>query len=157
MWEISKCYFAVLYAAQSQIYIPDFLAFYTEVSHAIWKEEREKQTPCIHFELYVTLNHFLKKQAGENLHDLFNIDVDYISEQVCEQKYLGRNLNLQEFWMLVTKLVILVYITICTIFYMSFTKKDCVFTEKNEYLPTSGRNCSQNENVIKNVQDSLKK
>lgn len=23
---------------------------------------------------------------------------------------------------------------------MSFTKKDCAFTEKNDYLPTSGKN-----------------
>lgn len=59
--------------------------------------KRKTETPCIHFELYITLNHFLKKQAGENLHDLFNIDVHYISEQVCEQKYLGSSITFTDF------------------------------------------------------------
>lgn len=54
MWEISKCYFAVLYAAQSQIYIPNFLLQYKKLSHAICKEEREKQR-----HLVFTLNYIL--------------------------------------------------------------------------------------------------
>jgi len=44
------------------------------------------EAPCIRFELQFTLNNFLKAKNGENLHNLFNIDADFISEQVCEQK-----------------------------------------------------------------------
>lgn len=90
VWEISKCYFAVLYAARSQIYIPNFLLQYKKLTLFENKKikllKRKPETPCIHFELHFTLNHFLKTKSGENLLDLFNIDGDSISEPVCEQK-----------------------------------------------------------------------
>lgn len=48
--------------------------------------KRKPEAPCICFELHSTLNNFLKTKGGENLHDLFHIDAESISEQVCEQK-----------------------------------------------------------------------
>lgn len=46
--------------------------------------KRKSEAPCIHFELHFTLNHFLKTKDGENLHDLFNIDADFVNEPVCK-------------------------------------------------------------------------
>lgn len=111
VWEINKCYFAVLHAACSQIYIPTF--FYFDVKNILILFENKKnktftetEAPHIHFKLRSTLNNFLKTKDGENLHDSLKWTSMWAEVALQEP-------NLQGCWMwmplIVTNLVIFAY------------------------------------------------